>query len=449
MRRSVLVLAALVGSTRAARAEDWSLHLVATADAGWTDNLFSAPATPPAGSDAPAKTSDEFLDLQPGALLTFATPRTIHELSYQLDANLYLHHSEAWGLLQRARWRGFFITSPRGELTTSVSGSVGDTSTFSTASAASTGQVTTQRSGALHVEAVDAAEGYTYAISPELRLTEGTVARFDQSDIETLGRTRSTELGETLGLDRSWRTDAIGLDVGASYLLLSRPEGTTQVSDDQVNLRARLSWRRDLSRHWTSVVDGGGVVVVPTGGTGKTAVEPTIGGQLGYFPVWGTATIQVRRDVQPNLFIAQNTVTNSASASCWLPLPWLRENPTSPRLTVQATVGVAHVDLIDSTGGGTVSAFDDVLGDVAVAYSIRHALGVGLRYQLLYQNADPNLQTPVFDFTRNSVLVTFFGQWPEREAAKVPIRQSLRVDRSNLTPVGTESQGTGGTGGGR
>jgi len=451
MRRSVLVLAALVGSMHVAHAEDWSLHLLADADAGWTDNLFSAPTTPPAGSNAPEKTADEFLNLRPGVLLTLATPRTIHELSYQLDANLYVHHSEAWGLLQRARWRGFFVTSPRGELTTSVSGSVGDTSTFSTTTAASSGQVSTQRSGALHLTSVDASEGYTYTVAPELRLTQGTIARFDQSDIETLGRTRSAELGETLGADRSWRADALGVELGASYLLLSRPEGAMQVSDDQLNVRGRLSWRRDLSRHWTSVVDGGGVLVVPTGSGGKTTVEPTIGGQLAYFPNWGTASLQARRDVTPNLFIAQNTVTNSAGLSCWLPLPWLRTDPTSPRLTVQATVGAAHVQLIDATAGTIVSGFDDILGDVAVAYNIRHALGVGLRYQLLWQSADPNLPTPVFDFTRNTVLVTFFGQWPEREAAKVPIRSTLRVDRSNVTPITTDLQGgtPGGTGGGR
>ena len=161
-----------------------------------------------------------------------------------------------------------------------------------------------------------------------------------------------------------------------------------------------------------------------------------IGGQLTYFPDWGTATFQAHRSVLPNLFIAQNTLTDSASASCWLPLPWLRDNPAEPRLTIQATLAGARVQLIDTTQGAAVSGFSQVLGDVAVAWNLRQALGFSLRYQFIHQGADTTALNGLNGFNRSTVMLQFAGRWPERLAATVPIRQTLRVDRSNVTPIG-------------
>ena len=39
-------------------------------------------------------------------------------------------------------------------------------------------------------------------------------------------------------------------------------------------------------------------------------------------------------------------------------------------------------------------------------------------------------------FTRDTLLLSVVGRWPEQVAVKVPNRTSMRVDGSDLTPVG-------------
>jgi hypothetical protein len=438
MLRSVAsVLVALVALPAVARAESWSLHILGDAQLAWTDNLFSSPATPVAG--APPKEGDAYLQVRPGAILMFETPRSVHELQYTFDASMYLNHTEAWAILQRAGWRGFFTTSPRGELNTDLNASFGDATTLTTQAGASAGEIGVQRSNSVHVLQLGAGENYAYQVSPALRLLQGGALRYDATDQSaTTGTTTSTGAEATgrVGLERTWRSDALAAGLAATYLNLTRPNGATTSRDDQLNLHLDASWRRDLSRTWSSVVDGGAVAIVPTTAGGRGTIQPTIGGQLAYYPDWGTATFQARRAVLPNLFIAQNTLTDSASASCWLPLPWLRDNPAEPRLTVQATLAGARVQLIDTVQGEVVSGFSEVLGDVAVGYNIGQSIGFSARYQFIHQGADPTPGSTIYGFNRSTVMLSFFGRWPERLAATVPIRQTLRVDRRNVTPIG-------------
>ncbi len=433
LRSLASVLVGLVALPAAARAESWSLHVLGDAQLAWTDNLFSAPSEPVPG--APPRESDAYLQARPGAILMIETPRSVHELQYTFDASMYVNHTEAWSILQRAGWRGFFSVSPRGELNTDVSGSIGDSTTLTTIAGADAGQAGLQRSGEVHVVQVSAAENYAFQASPALRLLQGGSVRYDKTDQNDTTST-GAEGSLRLGAERSWRQDALTGSVTTAYLNLTRPNGATTTSDDQLNLHIDAAWRRDLSRTWTSVVDGGVVVIVPTGPSSKGTIQPTIGGQLTYFPDWGTATFQAHRSVLPNLFIAQNTLTDSASASCWLPLPWLRDNPAEPRLTIQATLAGARVQLIDTTQGAAVSGFSQVLGDVAVAWNLRQALGFSLRYQFIHQGADTTALNGLNGFNRSTVMLQFAGRWPERLAATVPIRQTLRVDRSNVTPIG-------------
>jgi hypothetical protein len=450
MRRLVPVLATLCVAHGAARADDSSLHILGLGQLGFTDNLLSGPRNPPAGAVAPPVEWDAFLGLRPGVLATYGTPRAIHELTYTLDANLYVRHSSLSTLFHRAQWRGFFLLGPRSEMITSVGGSFGD-SNLTPATVASAGAVSVFRSGAVETLGGDAGENWSYMLDRDLRLTQDLTARYDRTNTgAAAGVQTGSEIGARLGLDKSFRYDAVSATVGASYLTLERPNGTGMLDTAHlVNARGTLMGRRDLTKGWTGVLDVGGVAVMPTDGRGKSVVVPVGGGSLAYYPAWGTASLSVRRDVNPNLLIAQNTISSSAVAAAWLPLPWGKEDASSPDWSFQGTLGVSRTQLIDSTNGEVVQGFDDLLGDVALNWNVRKNAGFSFRYQFIWQSASTAAMEstlPVYGFVRNTVLVQFFGRWPERLAVEVPVRQTLRVDRSNITPVGEEIPGAGGAG---
>lgn len=425
LRTLALVTGALTAIPAVARAESWSLHVVGDAQIAWTDNLFSAAP----GTD---RESDAYLDIRPGAILMAETPRSVHELTYTFDASIYAVHNEAWSIMQRLGWRGFFATSPRTELNTDVSASAGDSTSLTTQAGAGLGVVP---SGQVHVTQASAGENFAYQASPKLRLLEGATVRYDKTE-QNASASTGIDLSARLGLERTWKRDALTVSVAPTYLQLTRPGAGVDIEDDQLNLHVDAIWRRDLTRLWTGSLDAGATAVLPTTAGGRSTVQPTFGGQVAYFPDWGSATFQAHRAVLPNLFIAQNTLTDSASASCWLPLPWLRANPMEPRLTVQATLGGARVQLIDGTQGEILSGFSQVLGDVAVAWNLRQAAALTLRYQFIHQGVDGTSTADVHGFNRSTVMLTFSGRWPERLAATVPVRQTLRVDRANVTPIG-------------
>ena len=443
MRRLVLVLTTLCVVRGGARADDdSSLHITALAQAGWTDNLLSAPRTAPVGAERPppAVEADIFLGIRPGVLATYGSARATHELSYSMDANVFLLHSSYSSLFHRLAWRGFFALSPRSEMITGASLSFGSSNLFPTwsPSAATVGVL---RSSDVQTIGVDASEDYSYTLAPDLRLLQGLSARYGRVNAGGNGVSSGDEIGARLGIDKSFRHDALSFLANASFVQLHQPTDAGTLNYDLVNARGAAMYRRDLTRDWTFAAEAGAVDVVPTDGRAPATLFAVGSAQLGYFPAWGTANLSVRRDVSPNLLIAQDTVSEGAALTGWLPLPWLRSTPADPQLTFQTTIGYSRIRLIDPTTGTTAQAFDDVLGDVAVNWNVRKNIGLTLRYQLIVQNAPAEEALgplPIYGFTRNTVLVQFFGRWPERLAVEVPVRNTLRVDRSNLTPIGDE-----------
>jgi cobyrinic acid a,c-diamide synthase len=106
---------------------------------------------------------------------------------------------------------------------------------------------------------------------------------------------------------------------------------------------------------------------------------------------------------------------------------------------VQGTLGAQRTRLIDTSTGDIESGFDVFAGDVAVNYVPMDGVTMSLRVQHLRQIADESADMEVLGYVRNTVMISIAGRFPERLAAEVPMRASLRVDRSNDTPVGEEA----------
>jgi hypothetical protein len=436
---SVGTTVALALASMPAHAGGYSVHVLAQAQAAWTDNLFSVPEERDPGSTLPPHEADLYYQLRPGVLVTYETPRTVHHLSYDIEANLYTEHTEAWSLQHIAGWRGFFLTSPKSEMGASAQFSTGELNALSTRTAASDGTVPVIPAGGSSFVAIDLGQNLNYAATRDVRLTQGLRARrFTTTDaLET--ESDGIEIGGNLGADRAWQYSAASIQVSSSFVTLERVAAMAPIeSNDQVNVGSIVSWRRDFGPRWSALLDAGVTSIIPLDEGDQLVIQPTIGGQVGYFPNWGSAGLAIRRAVAPNLYLAQNTITDSAVANAWLPLPWLTDDPHRPKLSVQGTFGASRTRLIDTSTGDIESGFDVYAGDVAVNYVPRDGVTVALRLQHLRQVADESADMEVLGYVRNTIMLSVAGRFPDRLAAEVPTRASLRVDRSNVTPVGEE-----------
>jgi hypothetical protein len=232
--------------------------------------------------------------------------------------------------------------------------------------------------------------------------------------------------------------------------------------DRQWNPRSVLVWQHDIDKKWSTNVDVGGVYVMPTGcstnpddPTGpcvKDPFNPTKDRSNGFFPVfgavaaytdvWGRAQIAARREVTPNLFIAQNTLGDSLTVTAAMPLTIFDKdsNKEQPKVVGIGNAGVERTQLIDPVTGGLTSTYHVVRVDVGVGWSVRPGQTLGLRYELSYQNGTTtaaDMQVP--EFVRNTFYFTFSLRYPEDILVKVPRRnQSVRADRKDLAPIGAE-----------
>jgi hypothetical protein len=445
VRRTVQIVAfACLLSTRA-RAEHKSLHATVAGDVAVTDNAFVT------GSNG---TVDMFLELKPGLLATYETPRMIHGLDLELDALEYLSTGDRPNLLVRGGWQGFFIPGPRSTLALSANGSTGVLNTLTFQTSPDQTMIGIQPAGAADYRSGDANELLSWQSTKETRTSETAFARWSATDDGAAmpTTTNSLETGLTLGFERQFWHDNVGVQVGGSFLrmeLIAPPTAIVKSRlDRQVNPRANVTWRHDLSKRWSASADGGIVYVNPVGidpynpmGLPRRAQPfPIFGAVLSYTDAWGHAALSANRGVAPNLYIAQNTVSDVVLATLALPLPWLDDNPhrSQPKLVGLGSLGFERSQLVDPATAMLAGSFLVARIDVGVGYMPSPGQTYGVRYELAYQHADEAAMMVTSSFVRNTVLFTFALRYPGRVAVQIPRTQSVRADRSDLEPVGAE-----------
>jgi hypothetical protein len=432
-----------------AGADHGSVHATAAGDVAATDNVFAV------GGDTATREPDVYVQIRPGLLATYETPRMIHSLTAELEVLEYLEHSDSPSLTVRGGWQGFFQPGPRSEVVLAVNGGTGRLNALTARTAADQTAVTVTPAGTSELRQADASEYLSWQSTKETRTSETAFARWSATndDLAMPTTTNSFETGLALGFDRSFSHDTFGLEVGGSFLRLElvAPAGATQGSklDRQINPRASAVWRHDLSKLWSVNLDGGVVYVNPVGVDPYNSMAPArraepypiFGGVLAYTDVWGRATLSARRAVSPNLFIAQNTLTDSAIAQLALPLPWLDENPNAhdPKLVALGSLGVERTQLVDPATASLVGEFDLGRLDIGLGYTPQPGQTYGLRYELVIQHGDAAAQMVTPSYFRDTLFFTFTLRYPGDVAVQVPRRtQSVRSDRSDLAPIGAE-----------
>ncbi len=443
---SAIALATLLTASDA-HADRTSVHVTVSGDSAVTDNVFSA------SSDA-TREADIYFSLRPGLLFTYNLPRMIHELNVESEITYYTLHRNEPSVTFRGGWRGFFTPGPRSEVTVAANAGTSVLSAISARQTPDQTLVQLQPIGKVDTTQADGAEYFSYQAGKEIRLSQTVFGRAsktdDNADAPTL--TRSYEAGAALGFERAWHGNSLSLEAGASVLRLERDAAAGAAMDSrldrQLNPRGRAMWRHDYNREISSSIDGRMAYVHPYGvdpfhpmEKRRNGVFPIIGAQVAYTDVWGLASISGRRDVTPNLFIAQNTVTDSVTAAAALPLPWFDDSRRrQPKLVGLGSFGVQRTQLVDPVTSELASSFGAARLDLGVAYTPRPGFTYGLRYEFTYQTGDDLGVNPLPGFLRNTIYLTFSIRYPDQLAAQVPRRRnnSVRADRKDLAPVGAE-----------
>ena len=448
MRGSSLLIGTLAvtfGAAAPARAGNASWHLTANGDVAATDNVFavSRDANPEA---------DMFMQVRPGMLFAYDAPRTIQELTAEVEFLEYVLHSDRPTVTERIGWKGFFLPGPRSEVVVAANGSTGQLNALTSRSSPDqTGPTVLPPTQAVDVYQADASEYGSWTTSKDTRASQSLFGRWTATDdqlpaaMET--KTAVLEVGGSLGFERTFRENAIGIDVGGSYLKLDRDTGAMvspgPLHQRQVNPKATAFWRHDFDKHWSGSLDGGAIYVHPIDNTSMTqsAPFPIFGAMVAYTETWGRATLAARRSVTPDLFVALNTIDDSLLGQVALPLPWLDDNPHArmPKLVGLASVGIERAQLVDPATQDPQGSIAVGRLDAGVSWTPRGGQTWGLRYEFIYQHGDPNGVIPTTTFFRNTLYVTFALRYPDRVAAQVPrVSQSVRADRKDLSPVGAE-----------
>ncbi len=448
MLKAPAFLLASLALVRVASADRFSVHGTASVDAAVTDNVNS--------SQFGNREADVFFTVRPGALLTYALPRMVHELNAEVELSRYIAHSDSPVIAARGGWKGLFIPGPRSEVSFQANGSRSIVSAASAAAAPSDTVVMLQPVGEVVAVQGDANESGSYTATRELRLSESLFARAGKTDDHAAARTivTSSEYGGSVSVDRTFQTNTLTVEVGASVLRLERvadagaPMGSRL--DRQINPRGRVQWRRDYSKSLSSSVDAGLVVVVPYGTDPynpdverHVGTFPIFGAQLAYTDVWGIATASVRRDVTPNLFVAANTVNNTAAVAAAMPLYWIdNTHRRQPRLAGVASLGLSQTKIINEGSSDAESSFLIGRADVGIQYAPRPGLTYTARYELMYQSSgtDAITKLEIPGFLRNTIYLTAAVRFPADVAARVPKsqRNSVRSDGKDRAPLGAE-----------
>ena len=426
------------------RADHTSVHATASGEMATTDNLFAA------GSNGDRE-ADMFATLRPGILYAYDAPQMVHDFNAEAEIVEYVRHGDSKPLIMgRAGWKSLFLPTPRTSVTMTINAATGLLSLLSARTSSDQTTASIAPTGKVDVEQTDAGQQMSWISGKHTRVMQGIVGRYAFTDDGSGSTADTRELGGSLGFERSFEHDTVGLEAAVSYLHLDKVQPPTSEvgnrEDQQIDPRATASWRHDFNRQWAASADGGVVYVQPIGSNKYNPLAPQLGGtygvagaQLSYTELWGRATLSARRDVSPNLYLAQNTLNDAANLQVALPLPWLDETKRNPQLAAAVSLGVTHQQMINVQTGSTEGDFKAGHLDASVGWTPSPGVTYGFRYEFVYQTGDHVAMLDIPSYYRNTVYFTFQLRYPDRPVGELPPqRKGLRADGKDLVPVGAE-----------
>ena len=434
-RAPARVTLALLSLAPALALANTSVQGTGTVTAGYTDNVLSAPDQPTAGSSP--REGDALFQLIPGLVVASVAPRFMERLVYTFTADLFARHTEANSYSNTVDWIGTMLTSPKTKVTLTLESMQGRISTFivNQPSAATTVGVLSQNNSTNFfsqnvAEDLDA-EPYT-----NWHVTQGIFFRafvpIDRGKIPD-----SYNLVASVGGDRYFRKDAVGLNLSANFIDYIQPrDPTTDVplgfDTRQVLTSLVARWRRDWSPSWNTEADLGVISLVgansdPMSST-ETAWEPSALAALRWVRGdIGSAELHYLHTASPNALAGNTFAVDEVALQAGVPL-------FRGKMLVGATIAYQHARLIALTPDAPQATADLALVDVTVGYQALAWLRVFVRYSLFDQFGTPAVNgTPsaLPDLTRNVVMAGANVTYPAAAVMRAPLRGAARVDESD------------------
>lgn len=425
--------AALLGVATRASAKV-TIQGTGTAAAGWSDNILDAPDEKiPAG---PARDSDFFFQLMPGAVLTSASPRLLQRLAYSFTADLFVRHTEANSYSNALDWAGEVATSSTSNLILTLQTQQGRLSTFNLNQQSSTADVAVlPQNASINFFSQSAGDGFDWTPTAQWRLTQTLLFRaFIPTDRGVQPDTY--EAGGELAADRLFRRDSLGLVLRCTFVDYVPPrDPMTDVpngfEEAEVLTTLLARWRRDWSPSWSSeaalgVVSGVGHSSDPTA-TRQSTWQPTALAALRYSRDLALGELRYAHDVTPDPLFGNTFSTDQVSLQGALPI-------VRARMFVAATAAYQFARLLPLVSGAPTASAHVVLADFTVGWQPRPEVSVFARYSFYDQFGSPPVMDQLAllpDLTRSTVLIGASVIYPAVPAARVPSRLATRVDRSD------------------
>jgi hypothetical protein len=455
--RCFRVFGAILAATAPASADRTSTSVTASGDVSATDNVFATPRD--------VRESDMSFALRPGILLGYAGPRVSHELALEGEILEFVRHSEKPSVSVRGGARTHIQTTKFTSFSASIDANNGVLTALNARSSPDLTGPQVTPIGRIDTQSAGGAMSFTWDTGRQIQITEGVFARASRSDDNALDPVtgddsptiiKSGEAGGSVNIQRTFRDNALSLEGGVSVLRLERDAPPTAMLgprlDRQLNPRIRGQWSHDFDRRWSSVLDAGAVYVHPygedpdnPGAVLEDGIFPVFGGALAYTEVWGRAQLALRREVAPNLLVAQNTLNDTGTFTIAMPLSWMDDSRMrAPKMVGIGSLGVNRTQLIDSITSDVNSSFYVGRIDFGIGYSPRPGFTYGVRYEFSYQTGDDQAVMVIPGFWRQTLSFTFNIRYPEAQAGEGARRKSkgVRADGGDLVPIGVDPVST-------
>ena len=411
-----------------------TLQATTTATGGWTDNVLFAPDEPTAMG--PARESDFFFQLVPGAVLTSASPRLLQRLAYNFTADLFVTHTEANSYSNSLEWAGDIALTRTATLILTAQTQQGRISTFNLNQQSSGADIAViNQNGDINFFSQNVTESLDWTPTAQWRMSQLALFRaFIPTDRGI--QPDVYEAQADLAFDRLFRLDSLGGLLRVNFIDYEAPRDTmTDVpigfNQQQVLTTLLARWRRDWSPFWSSeaalgVVNAVGVSNDPMA-PNETAWEPSALAAIRYTRDLGTAEIRYAHDVTPNPLAGSTFSTDEAAVQGALPI-------VRAKMFLGLTAAYQYARQLPLLAGVEAATAHVVLVDFTVGWQPRPEVGLFARYSFYDQfGSPPVMDVPAVlpDLTRSTVLVGINIVYPAVAAARVPTRAGTRVDRSD------------------
>lgn len=401
---------------------------------GYTDNVQGTPEHPPPDSDIPPASGDAFAILTPGVLFAIEKPNQTQRLEYSYTAHIYADQWSSNGYSNQLEWEGFFLHSRYLELVLSAGATQSHHHTAQTLSNASATALNAAFPGTSPFLLARVSEGLAARPWYRWTLRQGTGAALQTPVFPGIDAPTSFEWFNRLGAERSFRHDAVGVEAGTDYTLVS---GAVDEDGRELGQQAQLissvvgRWRHDLARRWSTQLDAGAMHVWKITADSQFW-HPTGLALLGYTRREGDASILYRHGARTDLFLGLTFLVDEVSVRGSIPVD------EDDDVVIQASAGYQHNRLIDEEGD-LATELDVWLADVGVTWRVQSSVRLGLRFQHIDQESQAELPPLPLDFTRNTLLATAAFEYPPETRMPRTYRPPRRVDRGD-DPLREQSQ---------